>query len=188
MDTLVNELEDFDELIISVDEIARHPEIRYPMVEDLYHDCGPMSGIYSALKKCISDALIVAPCDVPLFSKSMAMQMIACLNSGTDVVLAVTEDGREHPLCGVYTKNCLNKLKGCLEDGTYRMKDMLLKLRVRSYMVGKESWRIQNVNSPKEYERLICKPTNDYEPSDYIPAGAGKETDQPSFLKRSLIY
>ncbi len=154
LDTLVNELECFDELMVSVDEIVKHLEIKYPMVEDLYHDCGPMSGVYSALKKSTSDALIVVPCDVPLFSRSLAMDMIACLDVETDAVIAVTEDGREHPLCGVYTKNCLNQLGEYLKIGDYRMRDVLSKLRIKTYIAGKESWRIQNVNTPEEYEKL----------------------------------
>lgn len=154
LDTLVNELEGFDELMVSVDKIVNHPEIKYPMIEDLYYDCGPMSGLYSALKKCISDALIVVPCDVPLFSRTMAMKMISSLDSETDAVLVVTEEGRIHPLCGVYTKKCLNRLEKCLEGGVYRMRDMLLELRIKAYLAGKESWRIQNVNTPEEYEQL----------------------------------
>lgn len=154
LDTLVNEFKGVDELIVSVDKIVRHPEIKYPMVEDLYQDCGPMSGVYSALKHCISDALIVVPCDVPLFSKSLALKMIACLDLETDAVIAVTADGNEHPLCGVYTKNCLNKLEECLEGGVYKMRDLLLELCIKTYIAGKESWRIQNVNTPEEYERM----------------------------------
>ncbi len=155
LDILVNELECFDELMVSVDMIVRHPEIKYPMVEDLYHDCGPISGVYSALRKSVSDALLVVPCDVPLFSRTLAMDMIACLDAETDAVIAVTEDGREHPLCGVYRKNCLNKLGECLKSGLYRMRDVLLKLHVKTYMTEGKSWRIQNVNTPEEYERLI---------------------------------
>lgn len=155
LDKLVNELDCFDELMVSVDEEVKHPEIKYPMVEDLYHDCGPMSGVYSALKKSVSDALIVVPCDVPLFSRSLAKDMIACLDSKTDAVIAKTEDGREHPLCGIYTKNCLNKLEECLKSGNYRMRGALSKLHVKTYMTEERSWRIQNVNTPEEYEKLI---------------------------------
>lgn len=155
LDTLVKELEGFDELFISVDEIIKHPEIRYPMVEDLYRDCGPMGGLYSALKKSVSDALIVVPCDVPLFSKSLAMEMIASMDSETDAVIAVSEDGRRHPLCGVYTKNCLNELERRLKSGNYKMRDLLLELRVKEYEVGEASWRVQNVNTQEGYEKLV---------------------------------
>lgn len=70
----------------SVDEKTKHLEIRYPMVSDLYQGCGPMSGVYSALRQCISDTLFVVPCDVPLFSKALAMNMLSVLDSNTDVL------------------------------------------------------------------------------------------------------
>lgn len=50
--------------------------------------------------------------------------MFSCLDGETDAVIMVTEDGREHPLCGVYTKHCLDHLEQCLEQGTYRMREM----------------------------------------------------------------
>lgn len=155
LDTLARELNGFEEFLVSVDKKERHPEIRYPMVGDLYADCGPMSGVYSALKTCAADALVAVPCDVPFFSRSLAMKMAACLDSQTDAVIAVTQDGRKHPLCGVYTKNCLNRMEACLEGGVYKMGTMLSGLRVRTCQTGKESWRLQNVNTPEEYERLI---------------------------------
>lgn len=162
LDMLVKELEGFDELVISVDEKTKHPEIRYPMISDLYQGCGPMSGVYSALKQCISDTLIVVPCDVPLFSKGLAMNMLSVLDPGTDVIAAVTEDGREHPLCGVYTKNCMARLEDCLGNGIYKMRDMLAGLRVKTYSAGKESWRLRNVNTPEEYRELIIHSSYDY--------------------------
>lgn len=67
LDKLIFELRDFPEILVSVDDAARHPEIPYSMIDDRYSDCGPMSGLYSALSVCESDALLVLPCDVPLF-------------------------------------------------------------------------------------------------------------------------
>ena len=49
LDKLIFELRDFPEILVSVDDAARHPEIPYSMIDDRYSDCGPMSGLYSAL-------------------------------------------------------------------------------------------------------------------------------------------
>ena len=72
LDKLIFELRDFPEILVSVDDAARHPEIPYSMIVDRYSDCGPMSGLYSALSVCESYALLVLPCDVPLFSGTLA--------------------------------------------------------------------------------------------------------------------
>ena len=70
LDKLIFELRDFPEILVSVDDAARHPEIPYSMIDDRYSDCGPMSGLYSALSVCESDALLVLPCDVSSFFRN----------------------------------------------------------------------------------------------------------------------
>ena len=45
LDKLIFELRDFPEILVSVDDAARHPEIPYSMIDDRYSDCGPMSGL-----------------------------------------------------------------------------------------------------------------------------------------------
>ena len=154
LDKLACELSGFPELLISVNEKEKYPEMRYPLVCDIYKDCGPMGGLHAALMRCESDALVVVPCDVPFFSREMADEMCACMEGETDAVIAVTEDGREHPLCGVYKKSCLGVLEQCLEEGNYRMRDALAGLKVKTWQAGNYSWRFLNVNTPEEFEKL----------------------------------
>lgn len=59
-----------------------------------------MSGLYSALSVCESDALLVLPCDVPLFSGTLAHHLQEVMkHSDTDALICVTADERVHPLC-----------------------------------------------------------------------------------------
>lgn len=154
LDQLMQELKEFPELMVSVDDERLHPQIPYPMVSDIFHNCGPMGGLHAALKACSSEALVTVPCDVPLFSGKIAEGLRQCLDSRTDAVVAVTRDGREHPLCGIYRKSCLPILEECLGERNYRMRDVLRKLKVKKYQVGKESWRLANVNTMMDYQKL----------------------------------
>ena len=154
LDRLVCELSGFPELLISVNEKEKYPEMGYPPVCDIYQGCGPMGGLHAALLRCASAALVVVPCDVPFFSREIADEMCACMEGETDAVIAVTEDGREHPLCGVYKKSCLGVLEQCLEGQDYRMRDALAGLKVKTWRAGKQSWRLLNVNTPEELEKL----------------------------------
>lgn len=151
LDRLVYELGGFSELLVSVDDERKHADIRYPMVSDKAAGCGPMGGICVALEECISDALVTVPCDVPYFSKAMAERLCAELDDMADAVVAVTEDGREHPLCGVYKKSCLDVFVQCIGQRDYKMLDALAKLRVKYCHVGKDSWRLYNVNTPEDF-------------------------------------
>lgn len=154
LDRLVYELSGFQELWVSVDDKRKHPEIEYPMVSDIYPDCGPMGGIYSALKTCESDALVVVSCDMPFFSKEIADKLCSDMGQETDAVITVTEDGRRHPLCGVYRKSCLSILEQCIGKQNYRMQDALGQLNIRIWQAGKLSWRLNNINTRKEWENL----------------------------------
>ena len=158
LDKLIFELRDFPEILVSVDDAARHPEIPYSMIDDRYSDCGPMSGLYSALSVCESDALLVLPCDVPLFSGTLAHHLQEVMkHSDTDALICVTADERVHPLCGIYRKSCTPVLKRCLDNGNLRIMDALNNLKVHFYHVEEDSWQLQNINTPEEYQKLTAK-------------------------------
>ena len=156
LDKLVYELSGFPEILISVDDVGRHPEIPYPMIGDVFPDCGPMGGLYAALKYCRSEALFTVSCDTPLVSKGIADALCDRMDKDVDVdaVIVVTGEGRKHPLCGIYRKSCLPILEKLLQQGQYRMMELLKRLQIRTYDVGTETWRLMNVNTPQEMKRL----------------------------------
>lgn len=151
---LIRELGEGAECLVSVDQREDHEEAGIPMVEDLYRDCGPMSGIYSALLQCRSEALVTVPCDVPLFSRELAERLAGALREEMDAVVSVTKDGRLHPLCGIYRKSCLPVLKGCLEEKRLRMMDALAQMQVGMFFAGEDSWQLRNINTPQDYREL----------------------------------
>lgn len=152
---LSDELEGFGEIVVSVDHIECHEEIGMPMVEDVYPEHGPMGGIYSALVGDRFDEILTVPCDVPLFSKKFAERLYGLLRDNVDAVITVTDDGRIHPLCGIYRKSCLPVMKECLEKRELRMMSMLEHLNVVYMEAGEDSWQLQNINTPEEYKALL---------------------------------
>lgn len=157
LDKLIQEFHECPELLISVAEKKDRPDLEYRMVEDLYPGCGPMAGLHAALKASRFDVLLAVPCDVPLFSKEMAEEMYGECSREADAVVAVSADGRIHPLCGFYKKSCIPAMERCLEQGNYRMQELLAGLRVKRYQVKTQSWRLQNVNTPEELAKLTAR-------------------------------
>lgn len=181
LDKLVFELRDFPEILISVDDAARHPEIPYPMIDDRYPECGPMSGLFSALSACKSDALFVLPCDVPLFTGALAHRLLdAFTQTDADALICVTSDDRIHPLCGIYRKRCTSVLEKCLNSGKFRMMEALNSLNISFYHVGDESWQLQNINTPEEYEQLTAK--------SYVAISGFKNSGKTTFIERLIPY
>lgn len=159
LEKLVSELSGFSELLISLDRLKNHPAAAQMgfVVEDLRPGCGPMGGLYAALHACSSDALVTVPCDVPLFTKALADDLCQCLEKDkeeTDAAIVRTNDGRIHPLCGVYRKRCQNIFAQCLEEKEFRMRHALSRMKVKIYSADAQSWRFKNINTPEDFAAL----------------------------------
>lgn len=181
LDKLIHELQDFSEILVSVDDASRHPEIPYQMIDDRYPECGPMSGLFSALSVCRSDALLVLPCDVPLFTGALAHRLLDTFGqTDADALICVTSDERIHPLCGIYRKRCTSVLERCLNDGKLRMMDALNNLNIHFFHVGDESWQLQNVNTPEEYQQLTAK--------SYLAISGFKNSGKTTLIEQLIPY
>lgn len=148
------ELEGFEELIVSVDVPGRYEEIGAVRFVDIYKNCGPKGGIHAALESCRSDALLVLPCDIPLFKRELGEYLCSALGD-SDAVVPSAADGRKNPLCAVYRKSCAAVFEAELAAGEYRMTNSLTKLNVRYVALDdKFSAMLRNINTPLDYQSL----------------------------------
>ena len=157
LDIIGAELSGFAELMVSVDDAALHPEILLPMVSDAYSDCGPMSGIFSALSSCKSEALLAVSCDLPLFKEALALQLCEAMTDEVDAVIPVTADGFRHLLSAVYSKRCAMVFQRLLKAGNFRLRDALQDLKVVYFDAKPFTKMLTNVNTPEEYNLLLKK-------------------------------
>ena len=129
-------------------------------VPDLHPGCGPVAGLEAVLSRCRSDALLVVPCDLPLFRAELGHFLAGQLTGQYDAVIPTTRDGRLHPTCGVYCKSCLLAVEQNLAAGNFRLHGLLDKLRVRRVpLEGTEfdDGLLTNVNTPQAYTALQQK-------------------------------
>lgn len=165
IERIAGELSFFDERIIArgnnsgLTEIA---ESGWEIIPDIYPDHGPMGGLHAALKECKSDRMFIVTCDMPLITEEMARKICSEMStkSGStayDAVIAVTEDGKYHPLCGIYKKELYESMEEHLKKNNNRMMEVLKKCRLKYlYLDGQESKQLMNVNTREEYEKMIC--------------------------------
>ena len=78
----------------------------YTVVGDLFPDCGPMGGIYSALTKSGTLNNIVIPSDTPFVTPALYRYLISHAGS-FDVIVPVDHDSFYQPLCAVYSRSVL---------------------------------------------------------------------------------
>lgn len=127
-------------------------------IRDIYPDCGPLGGLHALLRACETELLFVTACDTPLVDLPLAKALCALLTEDCDAVVPMDPDGRLHPLCAVYRKNCMAAAEAQLQAGQRRMRDFLALLRVRYVPVDElpdAAHKLQNLNTPEEYARFL---------------------------------
>lgn len=137
----------------------------FTSVPDLLPGQGPLGALQALLTVCRSQALLLVPCDVPLFSKPLAHHLAQAITGEWEAVVPVTRDGREHPACGVYRGDLLPQLNAYLAGGGRQMRSFLAPLRVLRLPLADTPFPdrcLTNVNTPQAYEALA---------SEFLPGG-----------------
>ena len=151
-------LSPFSPLYLSANRCDMAEGTGFIPVADILPHKGPMGGIYSVLKQSSCDALLVLPCDMPCFPQGLAEYLFQ-QHGGEAVLYLETADGREYPLCGIYTRECLPVLEELIAKGDLRMRQVLRRVGGRKLTVPEEyadPGCLLNVNTPEIYEK-VCK-------------------------------
>jgi len=158
MEHLIQELSHFDELLISAGQAGQYADYGLPVIPDIVPDCGPLGGLFSALRACRSEYLLAVSCDMPLFSRKLADYLCEFVSSDYDAWITVSSDGKIHPLCGIYIKQAADCMEEQLYHQNYRLRDSLNRMRVRHIALGQSAYpdqMVMNVNTPQDYQALL---------------------------------
>lgn len=98
-------------------------------VVDLYPNRGSLGGLYSGLVAAHSFYSLVIACDMPFLSLPLLRYMIR-LSPDFDIVIPRVK-GYLEPLHAIYSKNCLDPIKGLLERGDLKIIDFFDTVRVK---------------------------------------------------------
>jgi molybdopterin-guanine dinucleotide biosynthesis protein A len=152
----IDELKGFGNVLISSNDEEKFKKFGLPVVKDIYPDCGPMSGLHAVLKANGDDLVLTVPCDLPFFTSEFADKLVSSIGK-YDAVIPETDDGY-HPLCAVYTKNCLPVFEEALNKGLYSVSRSLKNLNVKYLQITdtEEIKNLLNINTPEEYD-LYCR-------------------------------
>ena len=146
----------FAERILSVNDDAIPTPEGFLRVADVFKECGPMGGLHASLSAAKADALVVAPCDAPYFSAEAAAYLAGQYDETLDAVILEDDDGRPHPMMGVYAKSCLPALTEHLEQRRFKLMMMLSGLRVKRVRLPESISHdvLKNLNTPEDYSAL----------------------------------
>lgn len=155
IEVLTEEFDFFEEKIINSGNGDKIRNVTWPVIADVYPYHGPIGGLHAALGSCRSETLFCAACDTPLLKKEAYRILKSQMTEEDDAVIAVTEDGRIHPLCGIYKKQVAEIMEEQMLSDNNRMMHLLKRIRVRYVELNSREYGILNINTPEEYARFI---------------------------------
>ncbi|KKO17874.1 MAG: molybdenum cofactor guanylyltransferase [Candidatus Brocadia sp.] len=149
----------FDEIIISANDAAVYAHLNLPIVSDIMPEKGPLSGICAGLIRSSSHHAFVVACDMPFVQE----KAILCLREHIgdyDVVVPQTSRGLE-PLHAFYSRNCIQPIRQCLDEGKLRIIDFFPMVKAR--IIHEQEWKeldgstlsVTNLNTPEEYQKYF---------------------------------
>lgn len=142
--------------------IANHNDYNFwelPTYPDLIPNCGPLSGIHSALTHIRHSNCLILACDLPFITSELLEQLTSHHTSRATVLESA--NGPE-PLCAVYSQTCLPVIKAQLQSGNYTARALLEQLgavvmrpNIRSGDDGHDV--LLNVNTPAQLQHARDK-------------------------------
>jgi molybdenum cofactor guanylyltransferase len=87
--------------------------------EDEYKNIGPISGIYTGLKRSSTTYTFFLACDMP-FIQAKLIQFICSFYQDSSAVIPVSNTGIE-PLCALYSKDCIPVIEEMIQKKEYKL-------------------------------------------------------------------
>jgi molybdenum cofactor guanylyltransferase len=126
----------------------------YKKIQDVVIDKGPIGGIYTALDHSQTKLNLILSCDIPLISTAILEEIIDIYQENFDAAVVVN-NGRVHPLIGLYSKEIKPMLKKSIEENDLKMMHLLSKIKHQYIEIeATKSDAFRNINSLVELQEL----------------------------------
>ena len=117
----------------------------------------PIVGIYSCLKRSITDYNIILSCDMPLIRSELINFLLKC-SGDHDIIVPVHENGMIEPLCGIYKKSAFIQLERSIMEGNLSLKECIHRYRHRLVNIVELSSdscnQFKNINTPADFKEI----------------------------------
>lgn len=123
----------------------------FECISDMRTGLGPLAGIEAALMSGRGQSNLILACDLP-FIKTASLKLLlkAAEDRQSKCIVAQDENGRVHPLCGVYRSDCLPVVSRALDTGRLKVMETVEELGAERVELAVPIW---NVNTPEEWKR-----------------------------------
>jgi molybdenum cofactor guanylyltransferase len=128
----------------------KYGHLGFPVVADQVQNCGPLGGLYTALRLTDADWNVLVACDMPHVTEAFLKQLIEAAEE-TDADCLVPEmNGKIDPLCAVYHRRLVTAAESAINRKLFKMQDFVSTLRA-FYWPLTDPAPLVNVNTPAEW-------------------------------------
>ncbi len=135
-----------------------------PVIEDEFHDCGPLAGIHAALRHSATELNFMLAVDLPFVTPDFLRFLIAKAESSDMLVTAPVSGGRNQPLCAVYRRDFADLAESALCQGHNRIDRLFTPDVVQT--IPEEAWvslgfptnMFHNLNTPEDLAAIKLVP------------------------------
>jgi molybdopterin-guanine dinucleotide biosynthesis protein A len=128
----------------------KYGHLGLPVVPDEIENCGPLGGLYTALRLTKADWNLLLACDMPYITEAFLKQLIqAAERSDADCVVPEI-DGKVEPLCAVYHRRLLASAESAIHRNLFKMQDFVSTL-CTTYWHVTDPTPLLNANTPAEW-------------------------------------
>ena len=99
----------FSDVIISANNKNDYSFLNPHVIQDVFIDKGPLSGVHAAIKSSVTEKNFIISCDMPLITEQM-IEFIANYKSNKEITLPEV-NGKVQQLCGVYSKSVVSEIE-----------------------------------------------------------------------------
>lgn len=157
-----------ENLLVIAGQIAVAPQRNIPVYRDIYPDCGPLGGLYTALYYSPRPLVAILPCDMPLLEPQVYRILLENAFSDRPVV-AVSHLGLE-PLVSVWpVEPSLSVIDKNLKNQKYSFRETIeelkaVKINIQAAMAEYRPEMFININYRDDLRKLEfnLKDKNDF--------------------------
>lgn len=136
--------------VLLSDDKNRYASYGLDGVEDIFKNCGPLSGIHSGLSQTEASALLLLTVDMPLIAKSDLQTLLATYHKNK-LPSFFTINQQLVPFPGIYTKCMLPQIHDALQNNTFSMQELLNKTKLKNQISHNSAEHFSNINTHQDW-------------------------------------
>lgn len=141
-------------LLLHIRRTARTLNIPVRIIRrDLVSRCGPLGGIYTALKTTSTDAVLFLACDMPQVSESLLRNLLEHSASRKKAIFTWSDDTAGFPF--LLRREMLPVVEQLLLDKNYSLQILAKETRAQQFHpTRKFRLELLNINTPADWHKL----------------------------------